>query len=137
MTDSRPNAPAPLYSRENCSFSCPLQWGLSAFWRTPMSDDGWLADLIAATEPDGIRILGHRFAKPGVSQFAISTLRQVSPRQIVQRVKGRLQYLVRGVGNCRGAAVIFLCKLCHRRIAVDAGDIDAGLAQYSCQRQAR
>jgi REP element-mobilizing transposase RayT len=38
--------------------------------------------------------LGHRFVKPGVSQFLLSTLPDVAPLTIVQRAKGRLQHLV-------------------------------------------
>ena len=87
--------PQPVYKKENCSFSYLLQWVLSVFWRTPTGDDDWLEDLGVATEPDGIRILGHHFAEPGTSQFTISTKPHVSPRLIVQRVKGRLQYLIR------------------------------------------
>ncbi len=49
----------PIYSTENCSFSYPLQWGLSVFWRSPTREDDWLEELIVATEPDGIRVLGH------------------------------------------------------------------------------
>ncbi|MBC8869751.1 MAG: transposase [Planctomycetes bacterium] len=85
----------PIYTRENCSFSCPLQWGLTVFWRTPERKDGWFPELAAATEPDGIRLLRHRFSEPGISQFAVSTKIHVSPLLVVQRVKGRLQYLVR------------------------------------------
>ena len=87
--------PAPIYTRENCSFACPLQWGLSVFWRSPPERDDWFSDLAKSLEPDGIRLLGHRFEQPHVSQFAISTLPHVSPLLVVQRVKGRLQYLVR------------------------------------------
>ena len=84
----------PIYTRENCRFSCPLQWGLTVFWRKPEPDDGWYQDLATATEPDGIRLLSHRFSEPETSQFAISTQPQVSPLLVVQRVKGRLQHLV-------------------------------------------
>lgn len=87
--------PAPIYTRRNCSFSSPLQWGLSAFSREPVQVDEWLPDLKAALEPDGIRLLSHRFQMPGVSQFALSTRPDVPPQQIVQRAKGRLQHLVR------------------------------------------
>jgi REP element-mobilizing transposase RayT len=85
----------PIYTRDNCSFSCPLQWGLTVFWRKPETDDHWFQDLAAATEVDGIRLLGHRFSDPTVSQFAVSTQAHVSPLLVVQRVKGRLQHLVR------------------------------------------
>lgn len=87
--------PTPLYTRDNCSFSCPLQWGLSVFWREPETDSAWFQELAAANEPDGIRLLGHRFEKPGISQFGVSTLPSVAPLLVVERVKGRLQHLVR------------------------------------------
>jgi REP element-mobilizing transposase RayT len=85
----------PIYRRQNCRFSCPLQWGLTIFWRSPEPNDAWYDDVASATEPDGVRLLSHRFSAPDTSQFAISSRADVSPLQIVQRVKGRLQYLVR------------------------------------------
>ena len=63
----------PIYTAQNCRFSHPLEWGMSVFWRSSQSGDEWLADLAAALETDGIRLLGHRFKSPTVSQFAIST----------------------------------------------------------------
>lgn len=87
--------PEPLYTSANCTFCGPLRWGLTAFWRTPVSDASWLTDLTCAVEPDGLRILGHRFQEPGVSQFSVSTLANTPPLLVVQRIKGRLQYLVR------------------------------------------
>jgi len=85
----------PIYTRENTKFSSPLQWGLTAFWRLPPEGDAWFPELASSLETDGIRLLGHRFDAPSVSQFAVSTRSEVSPLLIVQRVKGRLQYLVR------------------------------------------
>ena len=93
--DSAMTASKPLYTRDNCTFACPLQWGLTVFWRSPPESDDWFSPLAAALEPDGIRLLGHRFESPEVSQFAISTQPQVTPVLIVQRVKGRLQHAVR------------------------------------------
>ena len=88
--------PAPVYTIENCKFASPLQWGLSVFWRQPIGSDTWFGDLSQRLESDGIRLLRHRFTKPSVSQFLISTIPFVSPKQIVQRVKGRLQHLLSG-----------------------------------------
>ncbi|MDA0660214.1 MAG: hypothetical protein O2931_08725 [Planctomycetota bacterium] len=85
----------PIYRRNNCCFCAPLQWGLSVFWRMPMCDDTWINELRASTENDGIRILGHQFAGPATSQFAVSTTPHVSPRQVVQKIKGRLQNLLK------------------------------------------
>jgi REP element-mobilizing transposase RayT len=86
---------APIYTAQNCTFSCPLQWGVSVFWRTLMRDDSWYTALAGALEADGIRLLGHRFLEPRTSQFVVSTQPHVAPLTIIQRVKGRLQYLVR------------------------------------------
>jgi REP element-mobilizing transposase RayT len=86
---------APIYTRENCQFAFPLQWGLTLFWRAAQFQAHWLEQLADALESDGIRILSHRFVDSVTSQFAISTKPHVSPQTIVQRVKGRLQYLVR------------------------------------------
>jgi len=87
--------PEPIYTRENCSFSSPLEWGLTVFWREPIQRDDWFPGLAAATEADGIRLLGHRFEGQAVSQFAVSSQPHVTPALILQRVKGRLQYAVR------------------------------------------
>lgn len=86
---------APLYTAANCTFCCPLQWGLSVFWRTPQCDADWYPELAAALEADGVRLLSHRYAAGGTSQFVVSTKPDVAPTTIAQRVKGRLQYLVR------------------------------------------
>jgi len=73
--------PQPLYTRGNCRFSCLWQWGLTVFWRQPEPDDGWF--------------LKRHFREPAISQFAIRTQPRVSPLLVVQRIKGRLQYVVR------------------------------------------
>jgi REP element-mobilizing transposase RayT len=39
--------------------------------------------------------LTHQFAKPGVSQFLVSTRPETAPERLVWSVKGRLQHLVR------------------------------------------
>jgi REP element-mobilizing transposase RayT len=88
-------APIPIYTHDNCSFCAPLRWGLTVFWRLPLTDAPWLAELALALEPDGIRLLGHRLSEPTVSQFSLSTLPHVTPKLLVNRVKGRLQYCVR------------------------------------------
>ena len=123
----------PIYTAANCSFSCPLQWGVSAFWREEGIVRDWLAQLTAALEPDGIRILSHRFAQSTVSQFLVSTKPDVAPVTIVQRVKGRLQHLlrtrrpkmwkgnyaIRSIGNVTRAAVeTYIAKqIGHHRYA--------------------
>jgi hypothetical protein len=48
----------------------------------------------AATESDGIRVIKHRTTNGNVSPFFVSTKLQVSPSQMIQSVKVRLQYLI-------------------------------------------
>jgi REP element-mobilizing transposase RayT len=86
--------PTPIYTSANCRSAYQLNWSLALFWHAPVQDADWLAELQATVEPDGVRILEHRFARPGVSQFLLSTRPAVSPHRIVWSVKGRLQHLV-------------------------------------------
>jgi len=90
MSDS-----AAIYTLDNCKAAYQLNWSLALFWHKPVLEAKWLPDLQAATEPDGVRILEHRFTKPGVSQLLVSSLPNVSPDHLVWSVKGRLQHLVR------------------------------------------
>lgn len=90
MTD-----PLPPYTSENVRFAYQLNWSLTVFWREPLWDAGWFPALQAATEPDGIRLLEHRFSRPDISLFLVSTRPDVVPVEIPRRVKGRLQHLLR------------------------------------------
>jgi hypothetical protein len=87
--------PAPIYTPANCSAAYQLDWSYTLFWNEPPADACWLPALSAACESDGIRILQHAFTQPEVSQFLISTRPGVVPQQIAQRVKGRLQHVLR------------------------------------------
>ena len=86
----------PIYTPENSRPAYQLTWSLTVFWNHAATAAEWLDALTSATEPDGVRILEHRFLRPGTSQFLVSTRPSVSPRAMVRCVKGRLQYLVRG-----------------------------------------
>jgi REP element-mobilizing transposase RayT len=86
----------PIYTLENCRTAYQLNWSLSIFWLQPPSPVTWLEALQMATEPDGVRVLNHRFAGDKLSQFLVSTKPEVSPHALVRSVKGRLQYLLRG-----------------------------------------
>lgn len=88
------SSPAPIYTAENSKAAYQLNWSLALFWRAPIQDANWLTDLKATTEPDGVRILEHRFVKSDVSQFLLSTRPDVAPKRQVWSVKGRLQHLV-------------------------------------------
>jgi REP element-mobilizing transposase RayT len=85
----------PLYTAGNCRFSHPLSWIVTLFWRSPVEDTDWLPALRTTLAPDGIRILKHRLSEPHTSQFLVSPMPPLSPCNIVQRLKGRLQYAVR------------------------------------------
>ena len=88
--------PDPLYTADNVRLAYQLNWSLAIFWTQPaVEPNAWLQQLKDATEPDGVRILEHRVARPNVSQFLLSTKSHVSPAMCIRSVKGRLQYLVR------------------------------------------
>jgi REP element-mobilizing transposase RayT len=85
----------PIYTADNCKAAYQLNWSLAIFWREAVQTANWLAELQVATERDGVRVLEHRFLKPGVSQLLLSSRPHVSPERLVWSVKGRLQHLVR------------------------------------------
>ncbi len=85
----------PIYTAKNVSPAYQLNWGLTVFWRQqPVADDQWLTLLQSATEPDGVRVLKHRFTTGECSQFFVSTKPHVSPAQMIRSVKGRLQHII-------------------------------------------
>ena len=87
--------PAPIYTAENCKPAYQLDWVYGLFWRKPPGELEWFEELRQLTEPDGIRLLQHTFEEPNVSKLLVSTKPEVSPLKIAQRVKGRLQHLIR------------------------------------------
>jgi REP element-mobilizing transposase RayT len=60
-------------------------------------DVRWFDELQRLCEPDHIRVLQHAFQPPNVSQFLVSTRPEITPLLIVQRLKGRLQHLIRSM----------------------------------------
>lgn len=89
--------PQPIYTAENCEAAFQLLWSYSLFWRVKPTQFDWFDPLKAQTENDGIRLLRHEFKPPNVSQFLVSTRPPTTPLLIAQRIKGRLQYLLRDV----------------------------------------
>lgn len=87
--------PSPVYTIQNVSPAFQLLWGFTIFWRVSPGAAPWLASLTQALEPDGIRLLRHRFVRPAISQFLVSTTPHVAPVSIAARVKGRLQHLLK------------------------------------------
>ena len=85
----------PLYTAATCKVAYQLDWSYCVFWHRPPNDASWFEQLKALNEPDHIRLLQHRFDEPSVSKFLVSTQPQVAPLLIAQRVKGRLQWLIR------------------------------------------
>jgi REP element-mobilizing transposase RayT len=85
----------PLYTAATCKVAYQLDWAYCAFWHRLPSDDSWFEQLKALNETDHIRLLQHRFDKQDVSKFLVSTQPQVPPLLVAQRVKGRLQWLIR------------------------------------------
>lgn len=88
---------AAIYLADSTAAAWQLDWSLTVFWRSPPITDDWLHDLRDALEPDGIRLLEHRFSQLDRSLFWLSTLPSVKPTELVQRIKGRLQHVVRSL----------------------------------------
>lgn len=85
----------PIYRPENCAAAYQLNWSYSLFWHRTPTDFSWFGELKALNEKDHIRLLQHQFKPPNVSQFLVSTPPPVAPLLVAQRVKGRLQHLIR------------------------------------------
>jgi len=84
----------PLYTSANCKAAYQLRWSLALFSMVDLPPvETWKADLGAAVENDGVRLLECHVQAPRVSLFLLSTQPQVSPPLIVKSVKGRLQHL--------------------------------------------
>jgi REP element-mobilizing transposase RayT len=86
----------PIYAANQCNVAYQLDWSLTIFWRkAPIPEETWLPPLKVACEPDGIRLLRHQLEANNASLFLVSTRPNVRPVDIPQRVKGRLQHIVR------------------------------------------
>jgi REP element-mobilizing transposase RayT len=86
---------SPLYTADNCNPAYQLDWSYSLFWHSHPPSLDWFPDLKPLCEADHIRLLEHQFKPPNVSQFLVSTQPPVAPQFIAQRVKGRLQHLIK------------------------------------------
>lgn len=87
--------PEPIYATGRCRAAYQLDWSYSLFWRVPPAETAWFEPLRDACAPDGIRLLQFGHDQPRVSQFLVSTPPHVPPLLVAQRVKGRLQHLLR------------------------------------------
>ena len=91
------NALQPIYSPEHCKGAYQLNWAISFFGHASLPEpQSWSQSLRETLEKgDAIRILEHRLPSPDVVQFLVSSQPSQAPSWLLQRVKGRLQYLVR------------------------------------------
>ncbi len=94
------NSLKPIYTPEQCMPAYQLNWALSFFADAPLPDaQSWLQPLSETLETeDAIRLLEHRLPSPDVIQFLASTKPPTAPAFLLQRLKGRLQYMIR---DCR------------------------------------
>jgi REP element-mobilizing transposase RayT len=113
---------APLYTSDTCPKPAyQLNWSYTLFWHAPPPNEAWLEPLKAATEPEGIRVLQHKLTQPRTSQFLISTKPSVSPLLVAQRVKGRLQHILRpGIRNAFQRNYALRSVGSANRLAIDA-----------------
>lgn len=86
----------PLYTADNTNAAYQLNWSVAIFGKTALpSHESWLQALSVVTEPDGVRVLSAINRSDNTVQILASTKPHLSPSDIVQSVKGRLQYLLR------------------------------------------
>ena len=86
----------PIYALSNTRAAFQVNWSLSVFARPgvvlPMET---IDHLQVPLEADGIRLLEWRAKAGGIAQFLVSTRPNIAPSFVVQRIKGRWQYLMR------------------------------------------
>ena len=88
------------YSFQPAAVAYQLRWSLAIFPTEPIPHpSNWLEHLSLACEPDGIRVLEATNSPNGSLLLLLSTQPQVKATTIVQRVKGRLQHLLRDQGG--------------------------------------
>jgi hypothetical protein len=78
----------PIYIFSECNFAFQLRWGLTIFWQKSVDEKHWFAPV---AEPLEIRILSWRWKRAKVAQFAVSTLPQISPANVVSLLREFLQ----------------------------------------------
>lgn len=85
----------PYYSSASCTPAYQLRWSLALFPNAivPPAED-WLVPLNSALECDCIRVIQASHSAKGALMLLLSTQPFVKPQFIVQRTKGRLQYLL-------------------------------------------
>ncbi len=90
----------PYTIEESSSVAYQLRWSLALFPTSPVSKPlDWISELSSRCEPDAIRVLEGSVSNSGTLFLLLSTQPIVKPSFIVQRVKGRLQHLLRDRGG--------------------------------------
>jgi REP element-mobilizing transposase RayT len=88
------------YELSSCKIAYQLRWSLALFLTSPMNTPvDWIPELSDVCEPDGIRVLEGTCSDHRTLFLLLSTKPDVKPAFIVQRVKGRLQHLLRDRGG--------------------------------------
>jgi hypothetical protein len=81
----------PIYIFSECNFAFQLRWGITIFWQKSVDEKHWFASVAEQLDPLGIRILSWQWKRAKVSQFAVSTLPQISPANVVSLLSEFLQ----------------------------------------------
>lgn len=86
----------PIYTPENTRSSYHIKWSLSLFWHNPpLPEDLWLPELTTHQKTNNIFIENHTFSQQNTSLFTINTFPSCSPQNLVKRIKGNLQTIIR------------------------------------------
>lgn len=89
----------PIYTSEGAPTSAyQLNWSLAVFGKRELPEQStWLEELRSATEADQGSILSSNVRSENTLQFFVSTRPPTTPSETVHSIKGRLQYLIRGL----------------------------------------
>lgn len=135
------------YSANELSVAYQLRWSLAVFLKAPLTGPiDWVDELSRACEPDGIRVLEAKAADNNTLFLLVSTQPHVIPKSIVQRVKGRLQHLLRkrggiewrrnfrlsavGDANARSVDDYIATQLKHHSMASSTAQVNLAAAQW-------
>ncbi len=87
---------APIYTKRTCPHpTTQLHWNYSITWQTTPVEPMWLAELQKHCVVDGILVRDYQLLDPTHGVIMLDSRASVSPHSIVQRLRGRLQALLR------------------------------------------
>ncbi len=86
--------PSVIYTRKNCLLAYQLYWELLIRWRVHLYDTTWFDHLNRLMRKQGVHVLNHRFTKPGMSRFEVSSQPDMAPGRLAELLRSVLYDLI-------------------------------------------